>query len=160
MLYGERLFYADIHPGNFLFLEDGRLGLIDFGFVLELDDRMWEHFRAIDRPQTTGSRDDRVVAMKEFNLITDDPADEERLRLTEQLCDWFWKCRYNHDEFDFGDETDFRRGIDIMVELGRKRYSRGQRYQLVIARQTFGIRSILYRLKAKIDVKSAYVERH
>ena len=154
MLYGERLFYADIHPGNFLFLEDGRLGLIDFGFVLELDDRMWEHFRAIDRPQTTGSRHDRVIAMKEFNLITDDPADDERLRLTEQLCDWFWKCRYSHDEFDFGDEADFRRGIDLMIELGRKRYARGQRYQLVIARQTFGIRSILYRLKAKIDVKS------
>src|SRR6185436_10007378 len=26
MLYAGRLFYADIHPGNFLFLDDGRLG--------------------------------------------------------------------------------------------------------------------------------------
>ena len=158
MLYAGRLFYADIHPGNYLFLKDGRLGLIDFGFVLELDDDMWEHFRAIDRPQTTGRRHERLIAMKKFNLITDDPADDERLRLTEQLCDWFWKCRYMHDEFDFGDEADFRHGIDLMVELGRKRYARGQRYQLVIARQTFGIRSILYRLKAKIYVKSVAEE--
>ena len=153
MLYAGRLFYADIHPGNFLFLEDGRLGLIDFGFMLELDDGMWEQFRKIDRPQTTGLREERVTAMKEFNLLSDDPADQDRVRLTEQLCDWFWKCRYGRGEFDFGDAADFRHGVDLMMEIGRKRYTRGRPYQPLIARQTFGIRSILYRLKAKIDVK-------
>ena len=70
-----------------------------------------------------------------------------------QLCDWFWKCRYCGGEFDFGDEADFRHGVELMTEIGRKRYTRGRPYQPVIARQTFGIRSILYRLKAKIDVK-------
>jgi predicted unusual protein kinase regulating ubiquinone biosynthesis (AarF/ABC1/UbiB family) len=153
MLYAGRLFYADIHPGNFLHLDDGRLGLIDFGFMLELDDEMWESFREIDRPQTTGRRDERISAMKKWNSIGDGPDEEERLRLTEQLCDWFWRCRYCGGEFDFGDEADFRRGVDLMVQMGRKRCTRGERYQLVIARQTFGIRSILYRLKAKIDVK-------
>jgi predicted unusual protein kinase regulating ubiquinone biosynthesis (AarF/ABC1/UbiB family) len=152
MLYAGRLFYADIHPGNFLLLADGRLGLIDFGFVLELDDSMWEQFRKIDRPQTTGRRDERIIAMKEHNLISDDPADAERLLLIEQLCDWFWKCRYGGGEFDFGDEAEFRRGVDLMVQIGRKRYTRGRPYQLAISRQTFGVRSILYRLKAKIDV--------
>ena len=152
MLYAGRLFYADIHPGNFLFLDDARLGLIDFGFMLDLDDAMWEQFRKIDRPQTTGRRDERMTAMKEWNLIGDDPAEADRLRLTEELCDWFWRCRYGRGEFDFGDEADFKRGVHLMVEIGRKRYSRGRPYQPVIARQTFGLRSILYRLKAKIDV--------
>jgi len=152
MQYAGRLFYADIHPGNFLFLDDGRLGLIDFGFMLELDDSMWDQFRKIDRPMTTGRRDDRIAAMKEHNLISDDPADEEQLQLIEQLCDWFWKCRYGRGEFDFGDEADFRRGVDLVVQLGRKRYTRGRPYQPAIARASLGIRSILYRLKAKIDV--------
>jgi hypothetical protein len=153
MLYGQRLFYADIHPGNFLLLDDGRLGLIDFGFMLEIDDDLWEHFRDIDRPQTTGRADDRVAAMKRFHDIGDEPDYRELLRLTCDLCDWFWKCRYYGGEFDFGDEADFRRGVDLMVEIGRKRYTRGCPCQPVIARQTFGIRSILYRLKAKLDVK-------
>jgi aarF domain-containing kinase len=153
MLYAGRLFYADIHPGNFLLLDDGRLGLIDFGFMLELDEEMWDRFREIDRPQTTGRRDERMHAMKRWNSIGEGPAEEERLRLTEQLCDWFWRCRYYGGEFDFGDEADFRRGVAIMVQMGRKRHTRGERYQLVIAKQTFGIRSILYRLKAKLDVK-------
>jgi predicted unusual protein kinase regulating ubiquinone biosynthesis (AarF/ABC1/UbiB family) len=152
MLYAGRLFYADIHPGNFLRLDDGRLGLIDFGFVMELDEGMWEQFRKIDRAQTTSRREDRLAAMKEHNLISDDPADEDRLRLIEQLCDWFWKCRYGRGEFDFGDEADFRHGVNLMVAIGRKRYTRGRPYQFAIAKQTFGIRSILYRLKAKIDV--------
>jgi aarF domain-containing kinase len=153
MLYAGRLFYADLHPGNFLLLDDGRLGLIDFGFMLELDDEMWDRFREIDRPQTTGRRDERMTAMKKWNSIGDGPAEEERLRLTEQLCDWFWRCRYCGGEFDFSDEADFRRGVDLMVQMGRKRCTRGERYQLVIAKQTFGIRSLLYRLRAKIDVK-------
>ncbi len=153
MLYAGRLFYADIHPGNSLFLKDGRLGLIDFGFMLELDEEMWDRFREIDRPQTTGRREERMHAMKKWNSIGEGPAEEERLRLTEQLCDWFWRCRYCGGKFDFGDEADFRLGVDLMVQMGRKRHTRGERYQLVIAKQTFGIRSILYRLKAKIDVK-------
>jgi aarF domain-containing kinase len=153
MLYAGRLFYADIHPGNFLLLDDGRLGLLDFGFVLELDDTMWDHFRQIDRPQTTGRIADRLVAMKMWHGITDDPSHADWLRLSSEMCDWFWRCRYTGGEFDFGDEADFRRGVLLLTEIGRKRYSRGRPYQPVIARQTFGIRAILYRLRAKIDVK-------
>ena len=133
--------------------DDGRLGLIDFGFMLELDETAWNHFREIDRPQTTGRREDRLAAMRSFNRIGDGPREEDRLRLTAELCDWFWRCRYCGGEFDFGDEADFRRGVDLMVEMSRKRYTCGEAYQLTIAKQTFGIRSILYRLKAKIDVK-------
>ena len=31
LMYSGRLLYNDLHPGNFLFLDDGRLGVIDFG---------------------------------------------------------------------------------------------------------------------------------
>ena len=54
-------------------------------------------------------------------------------------------------EYDFGDEAEFRRGIDLVVEIGRKRYSRMRPYQPAIARQTLSIQALLYRLKARID---------
>ncbi|HUE73804.1 MAG TPA: AarF/ABC1/UbiB kinase family protein [Pirellulaceae bacterium] len=152
MMYVGRLFYADIHPGNFLLLDDGRLGLIDFGFVLELNDDLWEHMRIVDRAHTTGLRDDRIKALKQLHNISDDPANDHWLRLVEQLFDWLGKGRYAGGPFDFGDEADFRRGVELMVEIGRKRFVRGCPCQPVIARQTFGIRALLYRLKAKIDV--------
>jgi predicted unusual protein kinase regulating ubiquinone biosynthesis (AarF/ABC1/UbiB family) len=152
MLFAGRLLYADMHPGNFLFMEDGRLGVIDFGFMLEFDDTLWELMRKMDRPLTTGARQDRIDAIKEWSWITNDPADHDRVRLSEEYADWCWRARYCGGPFDFGDEADFRRGVDLFVEMMRRRYSRARPCTPVIARQHFGWRSMLYRLKAKFDV--------
>ena len=38
------VFHADPHPGNFLLLDDGRIGLLDFGMVGRLDDRTQRAF--------------------------------------------------------------------------------------------------------------------
>ncbi len=152
LLFTGRLLYADFHPGNFLFMDDGQLGLIDFGFMVELDDGLWELFRKMDRALTTGRREDRIAAMKEWSWISDDPADQDRLRLSEEYADWSWGSRYCGGEYDFGDETCFRRGVDLFAEMVRKRYSRSRPCTPVMARHQFGFYSILYRLKAKIDI--------
>jgi aarF domain-containing kinase len=152
MLYAGRLLYADCHPGNFLFMPDGRLGVIDFGFMLELDDTLWELFRRMDRPLTTGRRDERIAAIKEWSWIGDGPADQERLRLSEAFADWSWRCRYQEGAFDFGDEAEFRRGVDLFVQMVRKRYSRSRPCTPTLARQSFGVRAVLYRLRAKVEV--------
>ena len=56
MLYTGRLSHADLHPGNFLFLDDGRLGLIDFGFVVAgTGTKSGELLRLMDRGMTTGA---------------------------------------------------------------------------------------------------------
>jgi aarF domain-containing kinase len=36
------LHYADVHQGNYLFLEDGRLGCVDFGCMRTVDDAQWK----------------------------------------------------------------------------------------------------------------------
>lgn len=152
MMYAGRLINADVHPGNFLFLEDGRLGLIDFGFMLELDDPLWGLMEKIDRAITTGRLEDRVAVLKEWSWIGDDPAEQERLRLAEQFADWQWRARSDACEFDFGDEADFRRGVDMFMEMVRKRYSRGRPCTPTVTRQYYGWRSLLYQLRAKIDI--------
>jgi predicted unusual protein kinase regulating ubiquinone biosynthesis (AarF/ABC1/UbiB family) len=143
---------VDFHPGNFLFMDDGRLGVIDFGCVVELDDTLWELFRRMDRPLTTGRREDRIAAMKEWSWIGDEPAEAERLRLADEFAHWSWRARYQGGAFDFGDEADLRRGIDLFVEMIRRRYSRARASTPTIARQTFAMRAMLYRLRAKLDI--------
>jgi len=106
----------------------------------------------MDRPLTTGGRDERIDAIKEWSWITNDPADHDRVRLSEEYADWCWRARYCGGPFDFGDEADFRRGVDLFVEMMRRRYNRARPCTPVIARQNFGWRSMLYRLKAKVDV--------
>jgi predicted unusual protein kinase regulating ubiquinone biosynthesis (AarF/ABC1/UbiB family) len=151
MMYAGRMFYADMHPGNFFVMEDGRLGLIDFGFVLPLEGEEWELFRKVDRPITTGKREDIEANVKEWNGIGDNEPD--RMRLCYEFSEWCWKSRYCGGEYDFGDEADFRRGIELFTEMVRKRYTRSRPNTPSIARCQFGWRSLFYQLKARIDVR-------
>jgi predicted unusual protein kinase regulating ubiquinone biosynthesis (AarF/ABC1/UbiB family) len=153
MFYAGRMLYVDFHPGNFLVLDDGRLGVIDFGNVTYLTDDVWELMRKIDRPLTTGRREDRIESIKEWTWTTDDSADADRIRLGDEYADWCWRARYWDGAFDFADEADFRRGVDLFAEMIRKRYNRGRPLSPTITRQQFAIRSIFYRLKAKIDIR-------
>lgn len=150
MLAG-RMFYVDMHPGNFLMLDDGRLGVIDFGLILPLEGEEWEMYRKLDRPLTTGRREDRIAVLKEWSDIRDDETD--RLRLTDEYADWCWRSRYCGGEYDFGDESDFRRGTELFIEMVRKRYSRGRPTSPSICRNQFGWRSLLYQLRARIDIR-------
>jgi predicted unusual protein kinase regulating ubiquinone biosynthesis (AarF/ABC1/UbiB family) len=152
MLYAARITYADLHPGNFLVLNDGRLGVIDFGFVWHADAEEWELVRKLDRPMTTGRPEDRIAQIKEWNYIRDDETD--RLRVCDEYAQWCWLCRYRGGEYDFGDEAEFRVGIDLFTEMIRKRYTRARSNAVSIARLNFGVRSILYQLKANFDIRS------
>jgi predicted unusual protein kinase regulating ubiquinone biosynthesis (AarF/ABC1/UbiB family) len=148
-----RLFYADFHPGNFLFRKDGSLGLIDFGFMLPLKGDLWTEFRRMDQLFMSGQREDVVAAVKEWSWITDDPADSELLRLCTEYGEWIWGAHHCAGEFDFGDQADLRQGVALLTQMVRGRCTRARPCTPVISRQQFGCRSILYRLKAKIDVR-------
>lgn len=149
LMFAGRMLYSDYHPGNFLFLDDGRLGVIDFGYVVQLDDELWELFRVLDRPLSTGRREDRIAAMKIWSGLTDESSDQ--MRLYEAFSEWNWCARANGGPYDFGVESEFRRGVDLFTEMLRKRYSRGHRVTPTIARGTFGWWSLLYRLRAQVD---------
>lgn len=152
-MHAGRLTYADLHPGNFVFMDDGRLGVLDFGFMVTHSDEEWLLIHKIDRAMTTGRREDRIAAVKEWSSITDDPADADRLRLCDEYADWCWQARYRGAPFDYSDEADFRRGIDLFTEMVRMRYSRSRPSTPSIARLNFGVRSMLYRLKANFDIR-------
>jgi hypothetical protein len=62
--------------------------------------------------------------------------------------------RYRGGEYDFGDEADLRRGIDLFMEMIRKRYSRGRPSTPAIARNQFAWRALLYQLQAKVDIRA------
>ncbi|HVV70291.1 MAG TPA: AarF/ABC1/UbiB kinase family protein [Verrucomicrobiae bacterium] len=154
LFFAGRLLYADYHPGNFLVLADGRLGMLDFGFMLPLDEELWTLMRKMDRGLTTGRREDIAAVVKEWSWITNAPADAERLRLTVEYTEWSWRARFLGGEFDFGDEADFLKGASLFGQMVGKRYSRARPCTPIISRQQFGLRALLYRLRARIDVRT------
>jgi predicted unusual protein kinase regulating ubiquinone biosynthesis (AarF/ABC1/UbiB family) len=152
LFYSGRILYNDFHPGNFLFLDDGRVGLIDFGYVISLDDELWDLMRMTDRAMTTGLREDRIAAMKTWSGISDESSDQ--MRLYEEFAEWNWRSRSVAGPYDFGVESDFRRGVDIFAQMVRKRYARCHRVTMTSTRGNFGWRSLLYRLRANFDIRA------
>jgi ubiquinone biosynthesis protein len=75
------VFHADPHPGNVLLLEDGRLGLLDFGSVGRLDSALREALQrlllAVDRGDAAAMADALLDV-----VARPDEIDEERLERT------------------------------------------------------------------------------
>ena len=153
LLYAGRMLYADFHPGNLVFLEDGRLGVLDFGFVRQFSNDEWEWFRKSDRAVTTGDPADIRETVREGCQITELETDQDRLQCAQEFARAIYEPRCCGVEFDFGDGDYFRRCCELLVELAGKRYTQGRPFTPISTRQDMGYRSILYRLRAKVNVR-------
>jgi len=151
LFFAGRVNYADLHPGNFLFMDDGRLGLLDFGCVRPFSDPEWGLMRLAMRA-IDGSREEMLrYAKRSVCLDEDGPMDPEHLRLLERLIEWTWRPGRCRGPFDFGDGQILRDGAEIFRELARKHQTRGEPLCVLSARMFFGLYSMLYRLRARVD---------
>src|SRR5262249_42246706 len=71
LFFTGRVNYADLHPGNFLFMADGRLGLLDFGCVRPFSDKEWELMRVAMRA-CDGTREEVVRYLKRSVALAED----------------------------------------------------------------------------------------
>jgi predicted unusual protein kinase regulating ubiquinone biosynthesis (AarF/ABC1/UbiB family) len=75
MAFRHRLLHADPHPGNFLFLDDGRIGLIDFGCMKRLDRYWMGHYASAVIGALDGDRDRLLTACREIGAwVGDNPS--------------------------------------------------------------------------------------
>ncbi|MBI5013896.1 MAG: AarF/ABC1/UbiB kinase family protein [Deltaproteobacteria bacterium] len=145
--YRAHWLFADPHPGNFLFLDDGRLGLLDFGCTRVLTDEEWRRDRALQEAATAGdeARVDRLIAEA---CLFDDPTEMGPERLAEVRQSAYWQVEpwLTEGPFDFGDEAFFRRGIESLLALARKRYTRSAPVYVWTHRFIYGSRAVAFRL--------------
>jgi predicted unusual protein kinase regulating ubiquinone biosynthesis (AarF/ABC1/UbiB family) len=158
LFFGGRVNYADLHPGNFLFMADGRLGLLDFGCMRPFSDQDWELMRLAMRA-IDGSREDLLRYMKRSVALGEDAVMEpEHQRLLEGLIDWTWRPGRCRGPFDFGDGNILREGVEIFRELTRRHRTRSEPVCVLSARMFFGLFSMLYRLRARVNRRAIGVE--
>lgn len=159
-----RLYYrlhwlpADPHPGNFIFMDDGRLGLIDFGCTLALSDEEWAFSNvaiqaALDRDLPVLNR--AIARACRF----DDPDDMEpdRLDVIRSGFYWFMEPWQQEGVFDFGDRNFFLRGIQNVIEATRKGYTRSLPMTIWSNRFTFGGRAFCYKLKGRCEFRKIFL---
>ncbi len=144
--------YGDPHPGNYLFLGDGRLGLIDFGCVQHYGPEERELVRLAEKMAYEDRSMVREVVQRACGLAANDPEMEDYVRMMEESLDWMMEPVRLPGPFDFGDEAYFQRGVDWFSRVLRKRRLRAHPMYVYWNRSVFGFKAILYRLRAQVDV--------
>jgi predicted unusual protein kinase regulating ubiquinone biosynthesis (AarF/ABC1/UbiB family) len=154
LYFRARTFFADPNPGNFIFMEDGRLGLIDFGCMRKISDQEWAMQMEAWRSGLNNDQEalDKAIAS---HCLFDSPSamEDERLKILRAHLKWQLKpCMYD-GLFDFSDENFFREGLELHMQLFRKRFTRGAPINIWSSRFIFGFRALAYNLKGKSNLK-------
>jgi aarF domain-containing kinase len=141
------LLQADPHPGNFLFLPDGRIGLLDFGCVKRFAPGSLEIHRRLLR---TPIEDEATLleCYQEAGLL--DPAGKHReILLGMQRLD---AAKYHQDRpFDFGDAGYLRALSALFQDLLRVGIAHPD-FVLYI-RTKFGLYNLFHQLGARVDCR-------
>ncbi|MFQ5490510.1 MAG: ABC1 kinase family protein [Phycisphaerae bacterium] len=151
--HSARLWYADSNPGNYLFMKDGRLGGIDFGCCRELSAEEWDYEQECERALIEGGDALRRVMMRAIDMDPNETLDEDYMTFLKEYSDWTSGYIKHEGPFDFGDRAFMERGIELMGQIGRKRYFRSLPVNTWINRQLLGLRALAYRLGARVDMK-------
>lgn len=154
LYYRYHWFLADPHPGNFIFMAGGRLGLIDFGCTRVMSKEEWQLAREGEAAALAGDEAgmDRVTATA---CLFDTPQamEPDHLATVRRGMDWQMEPWRREGVFDFGEREFFRRGVDCLLEATRKHYTQGAPLYLWSNRFLLGGRAFCYRLRGRCDFK-------
>jgi predicted unusual protein kinase regulating ubiquinone biosynthesis (AarF/ABC1/UbiB family) len=154
--YGKNLLHADPHPGNYFFMPDGRLGLIDFGCCCNYTESEIDYMSECERA-VEGSDEAVLKALTRAGDLTPRQlGDDKRITLMKEWCDWVWKPMLHEGPFDFGHPDYFRRGPEIYGELCRHRFVRSLPINTWLSKCFVGVRAVLARLEARVDFRSIW----
>lgn len=151
-----RTIHADVHPGNFLFREDGKLGVVDFGCVKTFPQDFRDNFLLLFRAQM--ERD--VATMQRLYEAVDilDPHATDQAQ-QEQLFDFFIRFGqtilepYRTRQFDF-DNPDYRAALNACFkEASGFNEVTGSQHFIYINKVMMGLYAVLFKLKPRIDTR-------
>ena len=155
-----KIFHADAHPGNFLFREDGTVGVLDFGCIKEIPQDFYEGYFALIQPEILNDEEALVREALRTEVIYPDDKPEIREFFLENLkvaisilCRPFYK-----KSFDFGDPSFFAELYEYGERMAktpemRKNGARGSRDGIYINRTYFGLFAILHKLGARVNTE-------
>ncbi|QWV97889.1 AarF/ABC1/UbiB kinase family protein [Geomonas nitrogeniifigens] len=156
-LYRTRCLLADPNPGNYIFMPDGRLGLVDFGCTRRLTEEEWQFQCEVEEALLRRDEEEMERLIVKSSLY--DSAEQmgrERLELIGTVIRWQLEPWLTDGLFDFGDPDFFRRGMDAMVGVTRKGFMRGMPVHIWTTRFILGARGVVYRLKGRCDFQEIY----
>ena len=146
-----RFWYADSNPGNYLFLRNGGLGLIDFGCCREFTQDEWNYYEQVWRYQQTGTgRREAMLRCEAFR--PGEPVDEQFIEFMDKCFHWWCDYMVRDEDFDFGDEAFMCRGLELARNRPASDIFGTLPVNMWITRQLLGLRILAHRLGASINM--------
>lgn len=145
-LYIHHVFNGDPHPGNYLFMDDGRVAFLDFGCIRRFDPRFIGDFKHLIRCYLDGDRDAVFEQCVSMNFIV-----EAHAKKVDR--DWLWDFSEPYYRPLLVDEpflftTEYcKEAITQMFGDNMRKLNMPPEY-LLLNRITFGLNSIMAKLGA------------
>jgi len=159
LFFAGKLCWGDPHPGNIMVLEDGRLGLLDFGSCRSFDEHEWDIVTLGVDGYREGGEKLREAMRFACDLSEKQAADPDRMQYLEDYSLWYWEPMENVDEaFDFTDPAYIQHGMKLFGECSQKRYTRAHPVNLYNARFLYGVRVLAHTMKARCYVGRIFQE--
>jgi len=163
-LYTLKSIHADPNPGNFLFMEDGKLGLIDFGCVKKVEDDFLKQYNQLHL-NLLENHDDLSVIKQYVSLgMIEESSKDEMLHFYKEIIkplDTLYKEPLAGDSYDFKENSDFsKRGFEMIFEVQQKQFQSVHKLNeqfLFINRTLLGYYALFEKMGAKIE--TGYVKK-
>ena len=94
----------------------------------------------------------REVVRRVCGVDDDDPALPDYMEMMTESREYMMEPVSKPGPFNFGDEAHFQRGLDWFSNTVRKRITRANPMYVYFNRSNFGIKAMLLRLRAEVDV--------
>jgi predicted unusual protein kinase regulating ubiquinone biosynthesis (AarF/ABC1/UbiB family) len=155
-MYYSGISHMDPHSGNYVFMEDGRLGILDFGCVQRYGENEVRIMKSLFMRLIAGDPSAlpdflRVAGVDEKNSTNADAIEQ-----VEAFVEWTNQPLRHAGPFDFGDPSRIRRGIEILSKICEKRYAKSDPKYLYTTRSSLGMTAMLLRLRARVDSQAIH----
>jgi len=149
----QRTLHADAHPGNFLFREDGRLGVIDFGCVKTLPQAFRDDMLRLYRARMADDPEAITPLLYDLDILHDGLSAPVRDEIR-QFFDRYGSLivePYRQPEFDFGDAGFRERLHDCFSRASELRAVVGSPHFIFLNKALVGLLNLLTQLRPRID---------
>ncbi len=159
-------FHADVHPGNFFIMPNGKLGVLDFGCVKQIPVDFYNNYFSMLKAGLADDKENLRKYMYRLDFLREDD-DEHTDTLFYEVTENTVKMvaePLTKGSFYFGDKAFFNRMANYGMEMSKKsefRKSnaiRGPKDAIYLHRTFFGLYNILHDLNATVNMDRKFFE--
>jgi len=159
-LYRLKSIHADPNPGNFLFLRGGKLGLIDFGCVKNVEEDFLQMYNQLHL-NLIEDNDDMSIIRQYIKLgMIEEASEEEMLEFYINVIkplDTLYKEPLLGDSYNFKENPDFaKRSFEMIFEVQQKQFHSVHKLNeqfLFINRTLLGYYALFEKMGASIETE-------